>query len=275
GMEGVLQSRGKDFSGILNGIDPTLWDPSVDANLAHTYHRGNITGKHVCKADLQREVGLPVSADTPLIGYVSRLTHQKMADIVADITPWITEQNAQFVLVGEGEPAMQAAFLEAQERYPQNVSVYIGYGEPLAHRLQAGSDILLAPARFEPCGLTQLYALRYGTVPVVRRTGGLADTVVDATAENLNQRTATGFVFEQPERAELIGALARAIDLYREPLGWRRLQTYAMALDFSWDASAARYIELYRDASGTPSLKVPSVAQIRAPQIEKTRQNIA
>lgn len=275
GLEGVLQSRGQDFIGILNGIDPTLWDPSVDANLAHTYHAGNIAGKHACKAALQREVGLAVSAETPLIGYVSRLTHQKMADIVADILPWIAEQDAHFVLVGEGDPAMEAAFLEAQDHFPQNVSVYIGYGEPLAHRLQAGCDILLAPARFEPCGLTQLYALRYGTLPVVRRTGGLADTVIDANAETLSQRTATGFVFDQPEKAELIGALTRALDLYREPLSWRRMQTYAMSLDFSWDASAAQYIALYRDASGTPSLKVPQIAQIRAAQTELPRRILA
>lgn len=275
GMEGVLQARGSDFSGILNGIDPTLWDPSVDASLAQTYHRGNIAGKHVCKAALQREVGLPVDAETPVIGYVSRLTHQKMADIVSDILPWIAERGAQFILVGEGDSALEQTFRDAQQCLPDNIAVYIGYGEPLAHRLQAGSDILLAPARFEPCGLTQLYALRYGTLPVVRRTGGLADTVTDATPDTLGKRIATGFVFDTPEKDALLGALGRAIDLYREPLTWRRMQTFAMERDYSWDVSAARYIDLYRDASGTPSLKVPHVAQIRAPVMKIARQQTA
>lgn len=275
GLEGVLQARGSDFSGILNGIDPTLWDPSVDTSLPQTYHRGNIVGKHVCKASLQREVGLPVDAEIPLIGYVSRLTHQKMADIVSDILPWIAERGAQFILVGEGDPTFEQTFRDIQQHLPQNVAVYIGYGEPLAHRLQAGCDILLAPARFEPCGLTQLYALRYGTLPVVRRTGGLADTVMDATPEALSKRIATGFVFDAPQREALLGALGRAIDIYREPLTWRRMQNTAMEHDYSWDVSAARYIDLYRDASGTPSLKVPPVAQIRAPAMKTARQKTA
>lgn len=275
GMEGVLQARGDKFSGILNGIDPTLWDPSIDAHLAQTYWVGDIAGKRACKLALQREVGLPVDADTPLIGFVSRLTHQKMADVIVESIPWIAEQKAQFVLVGEGDPALEKAFVAAQGKYPDHVSVYIGYGEPLAHRLQAGSDILLAPARFEPCGLTQLYALRYGTIPVVRRTGGLADTVADATKETVAGRTATGFVFDNPDLSELTDALARALALYREPLSWRRMQLYAMAQNYSWDASAARYLDLYREASGMPSLKVPSVAQIDDRPFDTPRQEIA
>lgn len=262
GMEGVLQARGDKFSGILNGIDPTLWDPAVDANLAQTYWVGDIAGKKACKLALQREVGLPENGDVPVIGFVSRLTHQKMADIIVEVLPWIAEHGAQFVLVGEGDPALEQAFRAAQQTYPDNVACYIGYGEPLAHRLQAGSDILLAPARFEPCGLTQLYALRYGTLPVVRRTGGLADTVADATKETLAGRTATGFIFDNPEKDELIEALSRALALYQEPLSWRRMQLHAMSQNYSWDASAARYLDLYRAACDMPSLKVPLVAQI-------------
>lgn len=274
GMEGVLQGRGKDFCGILNGIDPSLWDPAIDDTLAHTYHSGDISGKRDCKRALQHEVGLPVSDDTPVIGFVSRLTHQKMADVVGNVVADIVNRDAQFVLVGEGDPVMEAVFRTAEEQFPRNVSVYIGYGEPLAHRLQAGSDILLAPARFEPCGLTQLYALRYGTLPVVRRTGGLADTVTDATPQTIAARTATGFVFEKPHRDDLLEALDRAIALYREPLNWRRMQSYAMSQNYSWDSSAAKYIDLYRAASGTPSIKVPHVAQIRSHPERSTRKAV-
>lgn len=173
-----------------------------------------------------------------------------MVDIILSALPWIVEQGAQFVIDGEGDPAIEAALQEAQARYGNQVAVTIGYDELLAHRLQAGSDILLAPARFEPCGLTQLYALRYGTLPIVRRTGGLADTVVDATARTMADRTATGFVFEDANTTSLVSAIDRALALYREPLTWRRLQLNAMAQNFSWDASAAKYISLYRELSG-------------------------
>ena len=252
GMEGVLRMRGDKFSGILNGIDDTLWNPATDTHLPQTYRASNISGKRACKTALQQEVGLPINPDTPLIGFVSRLTQQKMADVTLAALPWVAEQKAQLVLVGEGDPAIEAAFVEAQAKYGDSLAINIGYDEPLAHRLQAGCDILLAPARFEPCGLTQLYALRYGTLPVVRRTGGLADTVVDATAETISDRTATGFVFEDIGLPDLISALGRALTLYREPLTWRRLQLHAMAQDFSWDASAAKYAALYQEASGVP-----------------------
>jgi starch synthase len=174
--------------------------------------------------------------------------------------------------LGEGDPALEAAFTEAQARYSDSVAVNIGYDEPVAHRLQAGCDILLAPARFEPCGLTQLYALRYGTLPVVRRTGGLADTVVDATAETIGDRTATGFVFENAGMPELISAIGRALALYREPLTWRRLQLHAMAQDFSWDASAAQYASLYNDVSGVPCMPVTDEALAENVSQETVRQ---
>ncbi|HEY0283252.1 MAG TPA: glycogen synthase GlgA, partial [Rhizomicrobium sp.] len=252
GMDGILRARGSNFSGILNGIDDALWDPATDPHLPQTYRAMDISGKRVCKAALQNELGLPASPDTPLIGFVSRLTQQKMADVILEALPWIAEQKAQLALVGEGDPSLEEAFTAAQVRYGENVAVNIGYDEPLAHRLQAGCDILLAPARFEPCGLTQLYALRYGSLPVVRRTGGLADTVVDATAETIANRTATGFVFEGADMPSLISATGRALAFYREPLTWRRLQLHAMAQDFSWNASAAKYALLYSEASGVP-----------------------
>ncbi|MBU6297294.1 MAG: glycogen synthase GlgA [Alphaproteobacteria bacterium] len=252
GMDGVLRHRGAEFSGILNGIDDALWDPASDIHLPQTYRASDISGKRTCKATLQHELGLPVAPETPLIGFVSRLTHQKMADTILSAIPWIAEQSAQLVVVGEGDPAIEAAMSKIRAKYPHQVSVTIGYDEPLAHRLQAGSDILLAPARFEPCGLTQLYALRYGTLPVVRRTGGLADTVVDADATAIANRSATGFMFDDTTMRGLITALGRALTLYQEPLTWRRLQLHAMAQDFSWDASAAKYVDLYSAVSGIP-----------------------
>jgi starch synthase len=252
GMDGVLRDRGEDFIGILNGIDEGLWNPATDTALARTYRESDITGKRTCKTALQQEFGLPVNPDTPVLGFVSRITHQKMADVILEALPWIAEQDAQFVAVGEGDPALQLAFEQARERYSSKVAVVVGYDEPLAHKLQAAADILLAPARFEPCGLTQLYALRYGTLPIVRRTGGLADTVVDATATSIADRTATGFVFDNATCEDLTAAIERALSLYREPLTWRRLQLQAMAQQFSWNASATQYAALYSAASGLP-----------------------
>jgi len=173
-----------------------------------------------------------------------------MADVLLDSVPAIVEAGAQFVLAGKGDPGLEAAFQRVGERYRQRTAIRIGYEEAFAHRIQAGADILLAPARFEPCGLTHLYALRYGTVPVVRRTGGLIDTVTDANALTLSDRTATGFMFDRPTVQELLSAIGRALSAYREPLTWRRLQLEGMAQDFSWNAGAARYASLYRDVSG-------------------------
>lgn len=252
GMEGVLAERGEDFSGILNGIDEALWNPANDPVLPRPYRETDITGKRACKAALQAEFGLKVSPETPVLGFVSRLTQQKMADVILELLPWLAEQDAQFVAVGEGDPKLEVAFDEASERHSGKVAVTVGYDEPLAHKLQAGCDILLAPARFEPCGLTQLYALRYGSLPVVRRTGGLADTVVDATATSIADRSATGFVFDEPTVDDMTAALERALSLYREPLIWRRLQLQAMAQDFSWTSSATQYAALYSAASGLP-----------------------
>ena len=257
GLDGILRDRGQNFTGILNGIDTELWDPAIDHYLPQLYSARDISGKRVCKAELQREFGLEVSLETPLIGFVSRLTHQKMADVIRDVVPSIIEFGAQFVLVGEGDPALEAAFEDLGRQYPSKAGIQIGYAESLAHRLQAGADILLAPARFEPCGLTQLYASRYGTIPIVRRTGGLADTVTDLTVEALSDRTATGFVFENNNLAELRNVIDRALTLYREPLAWRRLQLQGMARDFSWDTSAAKYAALYCDLTDVSDLSPP------------------
>lgn len=250
GLEGVLRARGEDFSGILNGIDDDLWNPATDIHLPASFGAHDISGKRNCKEKLQYELGLAVSPERPLLAFVSRLAHQKMADVVLDAIPSIVAAGAQFALVAEGDSTLEAAFAEAARRYEGSVAVHIGYEEPLAHRLQAGGDILLAPARFEPCGLTQLYAARYGTVPIVRRTAGLADTVTDACPEAIADRSATGFVFEEPDLSGLLGAIERALALFNRPLTWPRLQQQAMAQDFSWNTSAGEYLELYQAVSG-------------------------
>ncbi len=253
GMHGVLRERGNDFCGILNGIDDELWNPATDPCLPCNYKVRDTAGKRLCKQELQKELGLATKADVPLIGYVSRLTHQKMADVLLEAVPWLENQDVQLAIVGEGDRDIETGLSAVQDRYPGKLSVTIGYDEPLAHKLQAGSDILLAPARFEPCGLTQLYALRYGTLPVVRRTGGLADTVVDANNHTIANHTATGFVFDDSTVESMIASLSRALALYREPLHWRLLQLQAMTREFGWDMSAAKYMALYEEVSGIAS----------------------
>jgi starch synthase len=249
GLDGVLRQRAGALSGLLNGIDVELWNPRSDIHLPHPYCSTDISGKRFCKAELQRELGLERNDTVPLIGFVSRLTHQKMADVISSALPSILDRGAQVVVLGQGEAALEAGFSEFARQGRSNVAVRIGYEEGLAHRLQAGADILLAPARYEPCGLTQLYAMRYGTVPVVRRTGGLKDTVTQASPASLLDRSATGVIFDEPNVDGLMQGVTQALTLHREPLLWRRLQLQGMAQDFSWAASASRYAALYRDAA--------------------------
>jgi starch synthase len=250
GMDGLLRERIDDFDGILNGIDYGLWNPQTDPYLVQNFGPQSLAGKKSCKAALQEEFGLPINPEAPLIGFVSRLVHQKMADVVLEILPWLAEFGAQFVLLATGDKALEGAFFDRARAYPDSVAVHIGYEEPKAHRLQAGADLLLAPSRFEPCGLNQLYALRYGTLPVIRRTGGLADTIVDTTPHTMAACTATGFVFQDATPEDLKRAIQRALQFYCEPLTWRRLRVRAMKQDFSWRKSADRYHSLYRSLGG-------------------------
>ena len=257
GMDGMLRSRERDLVGILNGASLGQWSPASDPHIPAHFGPRDISGKRACKAALQRELGLPVDPEAPLLGFMSRLTQQKMADVLVEALPWLAAQGAQFAMVGDGDPRLQAAFEDAARRHPANVAVRIGYQEPLAHRVCAGSDMLLAPARFEPCGLTQLYGMRYGSLPIVRRTGGLADTVVDADEHTLLHGAATGFSFDEPTADGLTSAISRALRAWREPLAWRRLQRQAMAQDFGWDRSAEQYLQLYSDLTGLPVPALP------------------
>ena len=248
GLDGVIRGRGVAVSGILNGIDPEVWDPAADTAIAQRYSAEQPDGKAACKAALQREFGLAVDAKAPLLLALSRLSSQKGLDLILSALPQWVEQGAQFVVQGAGDPALEAAFRMAAAAHPGRVAVHIGYDENRAHRLMAGADMIVVPSRFEPCGLTQLYGLRYGTLPIVRRVGGLADTVVDTNEATLAAGTATGFGFDHAVPHDLTGAVLRALAAWRDATGWKALMRRAMAQDFSWTGPARQYVALYEEA---------------------------
>ncbi|MFT3849418.1 MAG: glycogen synthase GlgA [Propionivibrio sp.] len=245
GLEGVMRDRGAALSGILNGVDYSIWNPE-DPTIVKPYTPQDLGGKLECKRALQSEFGLDQGASGPLFAVVSRLTSQKGMDLLLAAMPELLREGAQLVVLGSGEGDLEAGFRYAASANPQNVAVFIGYDEAMSHRIMAGADILLVPSRFEPCGLTQLYALRYGTVPLVRRVGGLADTVVDATPDSLYSDGATGFVFDEASRYALAARIRDAVSLYQDHESWARIQRRGMAQDYSWDDSAANYESLYR-----------------------------
>jgi len=247
GLDGVLRGRGDRFQGILNGIDQSLWNPATDPHLRYRYSSPDCGGKRACKLELQRSLGLAEDDSAPLAISASRLTTQKMADVLVTVLPEMLaqQQDLQFALLGRGDPALETAFRALAPTFPGRVAIDIGYEEPLAHRLHAGADLLLHSSRFEPCGLTQLYALRYGTLPVVTRVGGLADSVTDASA---GTAAGTGFVLDHPSDRALLEAVDRALSDYRQRRGfWSQLQRNAMSADFGWRRSAAIYHRLYRN----------------------------
>jgi starch synthase len=257
-MEGVLLRRKTVLHGILNGADYAIWDPSRDPHLPHNYSPRDLGGKRPNKAALQHELGLDSASDgKPLIAWLSRLAHQKMPDVALQVLPALLEDGVQFALVADGDRGYENSFRELASRYPGNVAVKIGYEEPLAHRLLAGADMLLHPARYEPCGLSPIYALRYGAVPIVRRTGGLADSVCDATDEALKQNRATGFSFDAPTAEALADALQRAVAAFALPLAWRKVQATAMRQDFGWQRSAEAYARVYRQLLGLAEPRRP------------------
>jgi starch synthase len=231
-LRGLLRRRRGALTGILNGIDVEEWDPSRDPHLAQRYDDSSLEKKRLNKQALQRRLNLDVSED-PLVGFIGRLTHQKGADLVAGA---LAELPGQVVVLGKGEREIEGALAAAAARDPGRVAVAIGFDEPLAHLIEAGADLFLMPSRYEPCGLNQMYSQRYGTPPVARATGGLADTVADGE---------TGFLFEPAEAPALGVAVRRAIAAWREPRRWREMQRAGMRRDFSWRAAARRYADLY------------------------------
>lgn len=247
GLDGFLRQRAGVLSGILNGVDPLVWDPSTDPALPAPYGIDDADkGKAAAKAALRKRLYLTES-DGPVFGVVSRLTPQKGLDLLLGAVPDLAGGGGQLALLGSGDPDLETGFVAAARAHHGNVGVEIGYDEALARLIIAGSDVMVVPSRFEPCGLTQLYALRYGTLPLVRRTGGLADTVADATAGRLRDRTATGFAFDAASPGALVAALARACALYADRRCWRQMIRTAMTQDFSWAQSARQYVALYRE----------------------------
>ncbi|WP_374661991.1 glycogen synthase GlgA [Inhella sp.] len=244
GLDGLLRRRADALHGILNGVDAAVWNPATDPALPTRYSAGQWAAKAQCKDALRREFGLSTS-EGPLFAVVSRLTEQKGLPLVLDALPELLDQGGQLVVLGQGEEAPRMAF--AAQTYTGQVALAQAFDEALAHRIYAGADVVLMPSRFEPCGLSQLYGLKYGTLPLVRRVGGLADTVVDCTLEDLEADRATGFVFERFETADYRRALERAFTLWRKPTLWRQVQRRAMAQDFGWEAAAQRYLALYRN----------------------------
>jgi starch synthase len=246
GLDGLLRSRAAEISGILNGVDETVWNPATDAAIDSTFDAKKPAGKARCKAALQQRLGLVVQADAPLFGVVSRLTEQKGLHLVLAVLDELVARGGQLVVLGTGEAALEAAFMARANAYPQSVSVRIGYDEAFAHQIFAATDVTFVPSRFEPCGLTQMYGLKYGSLPLVHHVGGLADTVVDCALEHLADGTANGFVFHSFNPQSLSRALARALALYARPTEWRAVRQRAMHLPLGWDKAAAQYMALYR-----------------------------
>jgi starch synthase len=251
GFEGLLRSRAGDLSGILNGLDTNVWDPAADPHLPHRYDASDPTGKAVAKRTLQMQLGLAQDPTALVFAVISRLTGQKGLDLVLEALPLIRARGGQLALLGTGEPALEQGFRAAALAHPQSIACTIGYDEKLAHRIQAGADAILIPSRFEPCGLTQLAGLRYGTLPVVTRVGGLGDTIIDANEAALSDSVATGFVAPVASRAALEMALGRSFDLWDAQEQWLSVRRRAMTRQVGWDVSARHYRALYDDLMGS------------------------
>jgi starch synthase len=244
-FDGILRSRADDLSGILNGVDYDEWDPRVDTHIARSYSIDDPSGKAACKSDLLRSAGLPEYPDFPVVGVISRLVWQKGFDVVADAWWDLLQRDLRMVVLGTGEAAIQEGMRSLAAKDPDRFAVHLTYDNALAHKIVAGADMFLMPSRFEPCGLTQMYSLRYGTVPVVRATGGLVDTVEPwdpASGEG------TGFRYENADGTGLMWALDQALAAYKDRAGWARLMRNGMSRDFSWTRSAEGYVRLYERA---------------------------
>jgi len=251
GFDGILRGRARDLIGILNGIDYDQWDPARDPNLPEPYGVSHLEGKRAAKRKVLDAFHLPLDDEAlarPLVAMISRLVDQKGFDLLAAIADELPRLGASFVLLGSGERRYEDLWLGLAARYPDRIAARIGFDEPLAHLIEGGADLFLMPSRFEPCGLNQMYSLRYGTLPLVRATGGLADTVRNL---NLATGTGTGFTFDEYSPQALLGTLRWALGVYEDRPTWRRMQEAGMRLDHSWEASAQRYVEVYERAAAT------------------------
>jgi len=243
GLDGGLRQRAGDLLGILNGVDYQQWNPWTDPLISHHYGQNSLTIKRSCKKTLRQILGLPDKPQTPIIAMISRLTAQKGFELVEAIFSELMSRNLQFILLGSGEPRLEHFFRAAAEQYPNRVAARIGFDDRLAHQIEAGADIFLMPSRYEPCGLNQLFSLKYGTPPIVRAVGGLRDSVQDYDGQ---LGTGTGFVFEKHEPLALLEAIDRSLSAYRDGKSWTALRRRAMSMDFSWERSAQSYSNLYK-----------------------------
>lgn len=246
GFEGVLKDRSDDLYGILNGIDYSIWDPSIDPLLPAQYKPDKPAGKKRCKNELRKRVKLPmVRRDIPIIGMISRLADQKGFDLIEEVAEELMSLDIQIVLLGTGDEKYHNLFTALQKKYPKKLAALLEFNNQMAHLIEAGSDMFLMPSRYEPCGLNQLYSLRYGTIPIVRKTGGLADTIENA---NPSKGTGNGFVFTRYDAREMLNTIKFACEVYRDKNVWEIMMLRGMRQDFSWDASAKKYVELYKRA---------------------------
>ena len=250
GLQGLLAARRDSLTGMLNGIDTEEWDPATDPHLARQYSGADMTGKAANKQALQKKLGLNPDPEVPLLGVVSRFTHQKGLDLLLEIAPLLTELPAQLAMLGSGDALVQKTAHDLSLRYPGKIAVMIGFSEDLSHQIEAGADMFVMPSRFEPCGLNQLYSQRYGTPPIVHATGGLSDSVVDCTPATLKDATASGFMFDGMTAENLYITKQRAIELYQDKSNWEALCKICMAKNFSWQSSAEAYLAVYRKVLG-------------------------
>jgi starch synthase len=245
GLEGVLRARNEDLYGIINGVDYDEWSPQKDKYIPYRYRPANMAGKKKTKVELINRLGLPFREQAPLIGIISRLADQKGFDLIALCAEEIFALDIQMVLLGTGDKKYHDLFRKLETKYPDKLKALLTYDNEMAHWIEAGSDMYLMPSRYEPCGLNQLYSLKYGTPPIVRATGGLADTIVDVDVE---AGTGTGFVFTEYDPEEMLAAIKRAVALFPQKRAWRKIMKEGMARDYSWQASAGQYIDLYEKA---------------------------
>ena len=247
GLEGLLSKRGNEIQGILNGIETDEWNPEADPHLVKNYSATTLAGKKLVKAALQEKLGLHIDASAPLLGVVSRLTHQKGLDMLVPILQELVDTGCQLALLGSGESALENAFRALAVSNPTKVNVTIGYNEPLSHQIMAGCDMFIMPSRFEPCGLNQLYGLAYGTPPIVNATGGLADSVVDTNIITFKNKTANGFVMSEASPTSLLSCIKQALNVFNNDANaWKQIQKNGMTQNLSWDKSALEYLAVYQ-----------------------------